>query len=479
MSALRALAAPAGESVLVDALAAWVPQQRWYAGKARAEPTWHVHDLALIHAPQGPLLLLEVQATYPVGDAVRYFVPVAIATEPPKGSAVIAHFPEGALVDAMSLAWACVALARLAAARTTHPTVNGAMIVGTAEPDADLGLFDGDGEVAVRPLGNEQSNSSAVLGERIAVKLFRRISAGIHPDLELPRALAREGVEVSPALLGSLSVHEDQPSLLLTLSTLIADARDGWDLATSEVAPLASDLTGHAADQGLAAHVEHLGSTVGTMHAALARQLGRHPVDRHVTTLWAARMDTDAVEVLSLAASQAPTQTRAVLTRRNELRAALSGLAQIDQAGFRIRVHGDLHLGQVLFSKAGWRILDFEGEPERPLSERRLPRSPLKDVAGMLRSFDYAASHGHSSSAAQPWQRLLRERFLNGYLNRVGPTGLLPADPTTVTRLRDIFELDKAIYELGYELANRPDWVGIPAQGIVRILDHLRTGEVA
>lgn len=479
MSALLALAAPAGESVLVEALTAWVPQQRWYAGKARPKPTWHVHDLALIQAPQGPLLLLEVQAIYPVGDAVRYFVPVAIATEPPEGSAVIAHFPEGALVDAMSLAWACVALARLAAARTTHPTVNGAMIVGTAEPGADLGLFDDEGEIRVQPLSGEQSNSSAVIGERIALKLFRRLSAGMHPDVELPRALAREGVQVSPALLGSLSVHEHQPSLLLTLSTLIVGARDGWDLATSEVAQLASDLTGHAADHGLAAHVEDLGATVGTMHAALATQLGRHPVDRHVTAQWATRMDADAVEILSFAASRAPTQTRAVLARRNELRAALSDLAQIDQAGFRIRVHGDLHLGQVLFSEAGWHILDFEGEPERPLSERRLPRSPLKDVAGMLRSFDYAASHERSSSAAQSWQRVLRERFLNGYLNRVGPTGLLPADPTTMTRLRDIFELDKAIYELGYELANRPDWVPIPAQGIVRILDHLRSGEVA
>jgi len=149
-------------------------------------------------------------------------------------------------------------------------------------------------------------------------------------------------------------------------------------------------------------------------------------------------------------------------------------LPALTGAGPVVRVHGDLHLGQVLRAADGrWMLLDFEGEPARPLRERRLPHSPLKDVAGMLRSFDYAAAQVRGGGAVENWRATARRRFVAGYERVAKPANLLPLDAGQAQRLRDLLELDKAVYELGYELANRPDWVRVPVAGIVAALDRI------
>jgi maltokinase len=156
------------------------------------------------------------------------------------------------------------------------------------------------------------------------------------------------------------------------------------------------------------------------------------------------------------------------------VRERLQMLSHIGTGGRLIRTHGDYHLGQTMLTDRGWVILDFEGEPARPLPERRRKRSPLRDVAGMLRSFAYAASAAEQQRGAPPpdgWEGRAREAFLDGYFDTV-ENALMPPGQDATERLLSVFELEKAVYELRYELNNRPDWVGIPVAGIVRLLNE-------
>jgi trehalose synthase-fused probable maltokinase len=183
-------------------------------------------------------------------------------------------------------------------------------------------------------------------------------------------------------------------------------------------------------------------------------------VDEQIDRLWAELPDIEALEPIR--------------GRGQDVRERLQLLSNIGAAGRLIRTHGDYHLGQTLLTDRGWVILDFEGEPARPLPERRLKRSPLRDVAGMLRSFSYAAAGVRILRGVEPpedWEQRARERFLDGYGEFVDPT-LLPPGQQATSRLLAVFEMEKAVYELRYELNNRPDWVGIPVAGIVRLLDE-------
>jgi maltose alpha-D-glucosyltransferase/alpha-amylase len=183
--------------------------------------------------------------------------------------------------------------------------------------------------------------------------------------------------------------------------------------------------------------------------------------------------------------------TDEVLGRRGELLARFRTLLDKRIEGERIRTHGDYHLGQVLFTGKDFVVIDFEGEPIRPLSERRLKRSPLRDVAGMLRSFDYAAAAGLDRARAVAlgageadalegwarfWQRWVSVAFLRGYLEAAGDARFLPRSQAERQALLDVYVLEKAVYELGYEMANRPDWAAIPARGILALLEANRSG---
>jgi trehalose synthase-fused probable maltokinase len=162
-----------------------------------------------------------------------------------------------------------------------------------------------------------------------------------------------------------------------------------------------------------------------------------------------------------------------IASRGEDVRERLRGLAQLGSMGKLIRHHGDYHLGQVLWASGDWFVIDFEGEPARPLAERRRKRSPLRDVAGMLRSFAYAASAGpilRGIDVPEGWEQHARDEFMAGYMETVEQT-LLPPSEEAIQRLLSIFELEKAVYELRYELDNRPDWVSIPVAGIVRLLE--------
>lgn len=282
---------------------------------------------------------------------------------------------------------------------------------------------------AGRRLGAEQSNTSVVFGNEAILKVFRRVIPGINPDIELTRALTGNP-HVTP-LLGSYHLGD---YALGMLTTFAAGSTDGWDLALAAAADDAADFT---------ADSYRLGEAVGSVHAALSKALGTSTTNFPVDT-WIQRLHAVAAAV-----PQLHDLVPQIETRYRELTDA-SCLVQ--------RIHGDLHLGQVLRTPRTWLIIDFEGEPGQPLAERRRPDSALRDVAGMLRSYDYAAR------GARDWVDRQSTAFCEGYAAISGH------DPRAEAAVLAAYELDKAVYEVGYEARYRPDWLPIPLGAVTRVL---------
>jgi maltokinase len=317
----------------------------------------------------------------------------------------------------------------------------------------------------VRPVGGEQSNSSIVFGETLILKAFRRLEPGVNPELEMLRFLSgREFPHIAP-LVGWYEYEGRLMDVTLgTLQEYLAGARDGWELALEDLeafVPLARDL----------------GIVTGDMHTVL----GSAPTDPDFApeepsmenlSLLTATIDEE-IERVFVDLDEGDERVAPIAGRGQDARERLQTLSHIGAGGRLIRTHGDYHLGQTMLADRGWIILDFEGEPARPLPERRRKRSPLRDVAGMLRSFAYAASAVESQRGGEPpeaWEERARTAFLDGYFATVDRT-LLPPGQDATAKLLAVFELEKAVYELRYELNNRPDWVGIPVAGIARLLE--------
>jgi maltokinase len=320
----------------------------------------------------------------------------------------------------------------------------------------------------VRPIGVEQSNSSIVFGTDLIMKAFRRVEPGVNPELELLRFLSERGFANIAALAGWYEFEgRFIDATLGILQEYLAGARDGWELALEEVA---SDA------EGFLNNLRALGAVTGDLHTALgsdssnpdfapdepsneALSLLVADVDEQIERIFLDLPETDALAPLA--------------GRGQDVREKLQALSHIGAGGRVIRTHGDYHLGQTMLSDRGWVILDFEGEPARPLPERRLKRSPLRDVAGMLRSFSYVTAGARilrGVDVPDGWEERARTSFLDGYFDRVEPS-LLPPGEAPTRQLLAVFELEKAVYELRYELNNRPEWVAIPVAGIVRLLE--------
>jgi maltokinase len=324
------------------------------------------------------------------------------------------------------------------------------------------------GTVDVRPVGVEQSNSSVVFGEELILKAFRRVEPGINPELELLRFLSARGFPHIAPLAGWYEVEGRLIDATLgILQEYLAGARDGWELTLDE---LASD------PDTMLDRLQALGAVIGEMHRALGSDSSDpafcpdEPSSEALAIL-TADVDEQIERVfLDLPESEA---LEPIAGRGQDVRERLNLLSHVSAGGRVIRTHGDLHLGQTMLSDRGWVVLDFEGEPARPLPERRLKRSPLRDVAGMLRSFSYAVAGARLLRGVEPpedWEARARERFLAGYHETVDAT-LLPPGQQATDQLLSVFELEKAVYELRYELNNRPDWVSIPVAGILRLLE--------
>lgn len=443
---------------LGDILRDWLPSQRWFAAKdgvIRRVTAVSTHvlrdaDPVLVHAVVAVDLDEETQH-YQLLLGSRPSLPDNLT------HAAIGHHDGMAVYDAVHDAEMLGLLLDLIATDSRVGELRFA-----AEPGVVL-----DSDLRPRPVLAEQSNTSVVYGQQYILKLFRRISPGDNPDVSLHRALHSVDSEHIATPLGSvraplLGVDTD----LAFLQEFLPSAADGWPMATASVRDLLAGTGGDVARVGgdFAAESFRLGQTVAALHADLRTALGETVTGSEHTAEVAATMHRRLDRALTRAPELEPYQV--------DIRAVYDRVAGLRRAPMRVqRIHADLHLGQALRTPARWVVIDFEGEPAASRVDRETPCSPLRDVAGMLRSFDYAAHHlligcsagGRLREQARRWTERNRAAFCDGYAD-------FAEDPRADSALLAAFELDKAVYEVAYERTHRPTWVGIPLAAVDRLI---------
>ena len=444
-------------------LAAWLPRQRWYGGKGRgvtAVEVLRTHHLVAHDDVVVALVLFQV--TTEDGEADTYQI---LLGERPGGLPDrLSHAGIGTGHDDRGdeRSWYDAVYDHEAADVLLQRLGEGGEHAGLQFTNA-LPLEQG---LSNRVMSAEQSNTSLVFGDAYVLKLFRRLQPGANPDIEVTRALAEAGCPYVAQPLAWLDGEvQGQVTTLGLLQVFLKGGSEGWAMATASVRDLFAEADLHADEVGgdFAAESERLGAATAEVHLLMAETLPTAvagPQDFVDTARQLhARLD---------AALQVVPQLEQYATA---LRAAYDEVATRTEPVTVQRVHGDYHLGQVLRTQDGWVLLDFEGEPARPLAERTALMSPLRDVAGMLRSFDYAARHllaerhgdGQLAYRATEWAERNRQAFCDGYARAA------EVDPRDEPVLLRAFELDKAVYEVVYEARNRPAWLPIPVGSIDRL----------
>jgi maltokinase len=455
-----------------EVLARHLATQRWFAGKGRSWSVTDVRTVAQLREPRpdGPGVRIDlVQVTYDDGGTETYQQPLASY---PGEADHLSHAFVGLEEDGDGgRRWLYDAL--------HDKDSTGLWVEGVATGRAGDGfVFHRDPTATELPpggpsivVGAEQSNTSLIFGDTLIFKVFRKVSPGLNPDIEMHSALAAAGSTHIAAPVGWLEGAWDQgdgapPTASLAMAQeFLKGATDGWELALTSVRDLYAEADLHADEVGgdFAGEASRLGAATAEVHAALARVLPTGRLEGKELAALAedmrGRLDRAAAEVPDLAPYV------------DSLRSAFDDVAALPDPVPVQRVHGDFHLGQVMRTLHGWKLLDFEGEPARPLDERRGLETPVKDVAGMLRSFDYAARHlladhpGDQQRAyrATEWADRNRAAFLAGYAEAGGE------DPRRQPVLLRAFETDKAVYEVLYEARNRPTWLHIPMAAIDRL----------
>jgi maltokinase len=458
---------------LEAALAEFLPSQRWFAGKGRTVAEVRVESSVPLRTALPSLSAVVAAVAYADGGVERYHVPVGhdrglearqltdrvpdaviYETKGPKGGPFYDAARDerlgGVYLDLLSRA-ANVEELRFYRMPEWTETLRG------------------PGKL----LGGEQSNSSLVFANKLILKLFRLLEPGENPELEVTRALAGAGFTACAAPLGWI---EGLGSTLGILQRYYAGSVDGWKLATERVADHYESGDGEPGN--FADDAGALGRLTAELHAAMAAALPKVAAGQPDLGRLSARLLGQLTQVTALVPELAG-QRQAIEEVYSKAEAAGGGSRYLQ------RIHGDYHLGQVLKAQHGWVVIDFEGEPARGLEERRRLASPLQDVAGMLRSFDYAAFSplvlgedpdtpgptreelARFEGPAAAWIEANRNAFLDGYLAGAGDSGWLAGDHELLLRA---FELDKAVYEVMYEARHRPPWLQIPLGGIRRLL---------
>ncbi|MEU6222053.1 maltokinase [Streptomyces sp. NPDC047022] len=425
----------------------WLPRQRWFAGKGCA-----VTDLAVLSVTQlrPDCLHLLVRADHTefpttggpgaaLADCYQLFLgtgkslPSRLAP-----AAVLGRVTEGPL-------------AGLLLYDALQERDSASLLLELLGTPGTMGVlrFECDRRVAIpaglepRLLEAEQSNSSLVYGDAYILKIFRRVRPGINPDLEVPWALARQGCTRVPAPVAWFRTSSPWDATLGVLQPFLHGGVDGWAQAL-EALETGRDFTEEAYETGRATAEVHL-----ALAAAFPVEFQGAPESRRLASGMLGRLRDASRAVPEL------------LPYASGLRSAFTELASLDTFRPAQRIHGDLHLGQVLRAERQWHVIDFEGEPARPLPERRRAQSPVRDVAGMLRSFEYAA-HAHRPLRPE-WALHCREAYCAGYAAESG------WDPRAEPELLRAYETDRAVYEVLYEARHRPDWLPVPMAAIERL----------
>jgi maltokinase len=449
---------------LTELFREWMPHQRWFGGKGRE---WaDVSEDGFFLDRSNPVLSVHrVRVTYADGVSETYLVPLSWRDHPADdlSSALV-----GAVANDGRETYAYDAMRDRDATPPWLIHLVNASTIGPMRfhPAGVAYIPEGlPGDI----VSGEQSNTSLIYGQEAILKLFRRLEPGLNPDVEIHDALRRTANKHIAPLLGHIEIDDpdpaNTPATVAMLQTFVPNASDGWRLATASVRDLFSEGDLHADEVGgdFAADSERLGAATASVHADLAKVLPTESAGED----WYATVARQMAERLTAATEVVPQ----LAEHADGLRKLYAAVAESREPVVRQRVHGDLHLGQVLRTATGWIMLDFEGEPARPLAVRRDLDSPLRDVAGMLRSFDYAARHmlveqpddAQRAYRAQEWAARNRSAFCIGY----STAGDL--DPCGDSPLLRAFEADKAVYECVYEARNRPHWLMIPLNSLSRL----------
>lgn len=456
--------------------------KRWFGHKGRAVADISVVDEAIIEDGPPALVIAIARVSFVEGGAALYQLPLLVTED-------------GRAEDAESDLDRLRVFGDLMAHGSSIKGTNGVFQFGGPGLDP---LATPPGDTSIRLVGAEQSNTSLVLDDAVILKLFRQVAVGSNPDLELNRLLTNEGFEHIPPQVGEIVYEGEVEGTDVTVDLgvaqqFVADAVEGWQEALARLSSLYDEvddedvaedrifLTEERTGEFLRA-IEQLGDATASLHVLLSREEIEHdlvpePVTASDLVEWGDRV----LVAWHKLQQDMPDELRGLDAT---LGARIDSFRQIVDGGLKTRVHGDFHLGQVLLTARGWMIIDFEGEPARPLIDRSAKQSPLRDVAGMLRSFSYAASAALMERAApespdwarlepwaDAWEEVARDRFLAAYLTRAHEGRFLPADRDDMLAMIDVFEIDKAIYEVGYERSHRPEWIRIPLRGLARTLN--------
>jgi maltose alpha-D-glucosyltransferase/alpha-amylase len=488
----------------------YLQTQRWYASKGEAIKGVRMFDHLLWETPAGQWMIAMFN-TEGGAQPACYFLPLALAWEDTEeerlkalASVTIARVRQqasvGVLADAFGDEGFCRAIAVAIGRGGEIATARGAVRFLPTRAYADIAGSD-VGSLRVSIPHGVSSNTIVTLGQRVFLKGYRRSRRGVNPEVEIGRFLTEVAHFPNCVPLAGVVEHVDRDGDVSTLAILqayVSNQGDAWTYTLEYVARFldtqraAAEIPPdvHGAYRAL---IQTLGVRTAELHAAFAKQTGDRAFDPEPArnedyTEWRERLHQDAVatfDLLGRRIDQLPTsvaaEARRLLERREQMLERIAALPVPTGRALKTRHHGDYHLGQVLISKNDFIITDFEGEPARTLEERRRKHTPLRDVAGMLRSFSYAAGSALARSVESPedeaklgplaadWETQARNAFLTAYDETARPAGIY-ATERDFQALLATFELEKALYELRYELNNRPDWVRWPLAGISRLL---------
>ena len=505
-----------------EALPAYLPKRRWYAAKQEKLRSARIALATMLPAPHArpqaaPSMLAEIE-TVTAGGTDRYLLPLGFIRE----DDIVTALPHqlalarvrrgrhvGLLTDAFVLDSFAYVIVELMRGGATLAAEDGQI---RFIPTAALDEVDVGPEPAVRRMAGEQSNSSLVLQDAMVLKIIRRLLPGIHPEAEMGRYLTALGYANAPKMLGEVARigADGTRHTMILLQQFIHSQGDAWQWVldtlarwiqqTSVSEPAAAEATSEilTPEDELLQLSAMLGKRLGEMHAALATptadpDFAPQPAGADDVRQWAecARRQLEAAFGALRGYTEWSSDAEAhrvarLLGRQDRLLTQIDRLAQAGIGSLRTRIHGDFHLGQVLVAQRDVYIVDFEGEPAKPLEQRRGKTSPMRDVAGMLRSFDYAAAFAGKAGPADldeaaelRKQQIIRNfapscqtAFLDAYREAAygGPLALLPE---TERALLQLFALEKAAYEVCYEAANRPAWIPVPMNGLAKIADEL------